>query len=203
MNVNVSIGPDSGPFALRFRAIAVAGKRRGFRLESIFWSALEVIASRNRRTLPGEIAETLRDAQDHQNASALLRARVAADLIDLWSLAEARSAAPAWGKVLMAMPTPAFALSRSEAVAAINEPMRRLLERRGLPPVADNPDGAIKVEFPTPILTRQLGLEPGAGLICNATFKAAGRLAPLRVRLVRAGDGRDEDKLTLGFPDAP
>ncbi len=36
--------------ALKFRVLSIEGKRRAFRLEAIFWSALEFIAARRRRS---------------------------------------------------------------------------------------------------------------------------------------------------------
>src|SRR5579863_10398245 len=113
--------------APRFRVVSIAGERRGFRLEQVFWSALAAIATRNRRSLAGEISATLRRTPGNLNASAMLRASLTADLFDLWDMAEGRAVRPAWGKVLAALPTPAFAATRAQAVAALNEPMRALL----------------------------------------------------------------------------
>jgi predicted DNA-binding ribbon-helix-helix protein len=193
--------PNPERLAPRFRVVSIAGERRAFRLEQVFWTALAAIARRNRRDLAGEIAASLRRAPANLNASAMLRASVTADLLDLWELAEARAVRPAWGRVIAALPTPAFAATPSQAVAALNEPMRAVLERRGLPLSASGPESTLGVELAAGAVTQLLRSDRGDFLVCNAVFRSGPHRASCRTRVVQADDGRAERRLILGFPE--
>jgi predicted DNA-binding ribbon-helix-helix protein len=190
--------------ALKFRVLSIEGKRRAFRLEAVFWSALEFIAGRRRRSLPAQVAAILRDAGDEANAAAAVRARVASDLMDLQATDAARAVSPSWEKVLKAVPHPAFALARNQAVVALNEPMWALLESRGLPRAADEaaPGERLSVELSAGALARPRAVDPGEVVLCTAIFRAAGRAANCRVRIVQAVDEREDRRLMLGFPEA-
>lgn len=193
--------PDDDRLAQRFRVVSISGERRGFRLEQVFWTALAAIAMRNRRSVAGEIAATLRRSPGNLNSSAMLRASLAADLLDLWDLAEARSARPAWGKVLAALPTPAFAATRSQAVAGLNEPMRVLLEQRGLPRSACGPESPLSVELAAGAVAQLMKAERGDFLVCSAVFRSGAHRATCRTRVVQADDDKAGHRLILGFPE--
>jgi predicted DNA-binding ribbon-helix-helix protein len=184
----------------RFRVFPIGGERRGFRLEQVFWNALAAIAERNRRDLAGEIAATLRRAPAELNASATLRASAVADLMDLWELAEAKAARPSWGKVIKALPYPAFAATRSLTLAALNDSMRVYLERRGLhAPVG--PGRSATVELADGAIVQLLKAEPDGYVICNAVFRSGQHRALSRVRVVQVDGDRSEPRLMLGFPE--
>lgn len=181
--------------ALHFRALSIDGKRRAFRLEEVFWSALNILAAHNGRTLRSEMAAMLRKTSDAANASATLRANAVAELLGLWEAERAKAAEPDWRRILMAMPCPAFALSRNGDVVGVNDPMWRLLEDRGLPKEAG---AALSVELPPAATARRPG-EANQPRVCNAIFKAANRTTVCRVRIVLNTDEQGRQQLLIGF----
>jgi predicted DNA-binding ribbon-helix-helix protein len=207
MNVQLTLGraragAGDGPHAPRFRVVSIDGKRRGFRLESIFWSALELIASHHGRTLPAQIASILQGVDDDANASAAVRSSVAAELIDISEIGKASAVNPSWEKVLTAMPHPAFALTRNQAIVALNDPMWAFLESRGLPRAPAAPNEVLGVELTAAALARRHGVDPGDFVLCNAVFRVGGRLTNCRVRIIQAAGDAGDRRLMLGFPDA-
>jgi predicted DNA-binding ribbon-helix-helix protein len=194
--------PDAAPcdsrLAPRFRVLSIAGARRAFRLEAVFWSALAAIAALNRRPLAAEIAARLTDAPDAANHSALLRAGAVADLLELWETARAHAAKPMWTKVLAAMPGPAFAATGSGRLVALNAPMRGLLERHGLAPA---PLAQASVELAAGALGQLSKAHLDQPVVCNAVFRAERSRAACRVRIVLAEPGQTDSRLIIGFPE--
>ena len=76
----------------QFRVISIGGERKAFRLEAVFWTVMRRVALRNKRSLAAEMAAALGRLSQRANQSAHLRARYAADLLDLLELAEANAA---------------------------------------------------------------------------------------------------------------
>jgi predicted DNA-binding ribbon-helix-helix protein len=181
----------------QFRVVSIGGERKAFRLEAIYWTVMDMIARRNRRTLSAEIAATLARIGGRANQSAHLRARCAADLLDLLELAEARSATPSWRAVIDGMPQPAFVMTRGLRVLQANAAMRRLLEERGL--ALDGAASPIMLEAP-PALAERVRSETGAVGVCNAVLRDGVRRCVLRTRIVSAG--ATPGSLLLGFPDS-
>ncbi|MGA0604089.1 hypothetical protein ACO2Q3_25515 [Caulobacter sp. KR2-114] len=179
----------------QFRVISIAGERKAFRLESVFWTVMGLVARRNRRSLAEEMAAALGRLGQRVNQSAHLRARYAADLLDLLEIAETNGARPDWAAVVDAMPQPAVVLTRTMKVLQLNAPMRALLNQRGLPlkastqPVIDVP----------PAIAERLGVETGAVGGCNAIFRDGAGRCVVRTRFVSAAGGAGP--LLLGFPD--
>ena len=185
----------------RFRVLSIGGERRGFRLEQVFWNAISAIATRNRRNLTEEVAVTLRRAPKGLNASAYLRASALADLMDLWEVAEAMAGRPVWTKVVKALPWPAFAVTRSQSLVALNEPMRAHLDWRGIPTSATGPESAISVELASGAIVQMLKADPEGLVVCNAVFRSGQHKALCRVRVIRVDDEKSELRLILGFPE--
>lgn len=200
----MSVAQDTSAFDLaradprleqQFRVISIGGERKAFRLEAVFWTVMRLVARRNKRTLPAEMAAALGRLGQGSNQSAHLRARYAADLLDLLELAEANTARPDWAGVVEAMPQPAVVLTRTLKVLQANAAMRTLLAQRGVPLKAD----AVPTVDVPPAIAERLGEEAGAAAGCNAIFRDGAGRCVVRTRFVSATAGGGP--LLLGFPD--
>jgi len=179
----------------QFRVVSIDGERKAFRLEAVFWTVMRLVARRNKRSLPAEMAAALGRLGHGSNQSAHLRARYAADLLDLLELAEANAVRPDWAGVVEAMPQPALVMTRTLRVLQVNAPMRSLLAARGVPLKTD---GLPMVDVP-PAIAERLGEELGASAGCNAIFRDGAGRCVVRTRFVSASGGASP--LLLGFPD--
>lgn len=180
----------------QFRIIAVRGERKAFRLERVFWQAMEAIARRNRRALSEEIAVTLAQVSPSINQSAHLRARCASDLLDLWELAESRNVTPTWRRVVEAMPGAAFAMTRSQLLLCLNGSMREHLRRKGVPLADDAGERSMKLEL-APAVIVQLRDSSGEPVECNMVFGVGAHRCVCRVRLVASNTAAEP--LVIGF----
>ncbi|ESY23377.1 ribbon-helix-helix domain-containing protein [Mesorhizobium sp. LNJC394B00] len=125
-------------FGLEFRVVARGGMRRGIRLERAFWTSLKQMAESRKCTI-GTLIEEI--AESHANAGNLTSAiRVACMLgladenLTLQKLASIKTI----NAILVACPSPAFALASSKKILTFNAPFQQLVRRQL--PVAPNED---------------------------------------------------------------
>lgn len=115
-----------------FRVVVRDGNRRGIRLERFFWTALKRFAQSRKSTLGQTVEEISHVAPETGNLTSAIRVACASWLAEenagLKRLASLRSASA----LLLACPSPAFALSSSKKILAFN-PAFQLLVRRQLP----------------------------------------------------------------------
>jgi predicted DNA-binding ribbon-helix-helix protein len=189
----------------QFKVLTLGRERRAFRLESVFWTALTAIGQRNGRSLAREVEVTLGRQAESLNHSAYLRASVASDLFDLWSVSAARARKADWANVLAAAPAGAFAMTRSRRILDVNEALVTFLRSRDLYVTAGTDVGdELFIEMGS---LAQNGLAQNGlrkedrqpFVTCQAVFRCAGRRTACRVRLVQAGDEKSEQVLMIGF----
>ena len=203
-----ALEPEAAASEPQFRVLVIDGRRKAFRLEAAFWSALEMFAGRANRTLAGEAEARLAEIPPDLNQSSALRASLASDLLDGWRDAEAKLARPQGAALVAAIPTAAFAVTARSRLTSVNAPLLSHLQRlspgRGAP--VDTLGGALRlsVEIP-PSAFAELAHDPARRFVtCQAEFRTAARRMLCRVRLVPF-DGADlSARLFLGFvePDA-
>lgn len=115
-----------------FRVVVRDGNRRGIRLERFFWIALKQFAQGRRSTLGQTVEEISNVAPETGNLTSAIRVAcarwLAEENAELKRLASLRRV----GTLLLACPSPAFALSSSKKILAFN-PAFQLLVRRQLP----------------------------------------------------------------------
>ncbi len=184
----------------QFKVLTLGKERRAFRLESVFWTALAAIGHRNGRSLAREVEVTLDRQAEPLNHSAFLRASVASDLLDLWSVSAARARKADWSNVLAAAPSGAFAMTRSRRILEVNDALVTLLRSRDLQ-VAGGRDVGDQLYIEMGSLAQNgLAKEDRQPFVtCQAVFRCGGRRTACRVRLVQAGDDKSEQVLTIGF----
>lgn len=115
-----------------FRVVVFDGNRRGIRLERFFWAALKRFTQSRKSTLGRTVEEISLVAPETVNLTSAIRVACArwlaeenAELRKLVSLRRVSA-------LLLACPSPAFALSSSKKILAFN-PAFQLLVRRQLP----------------------------------------------------------------------
>lgn len=201
--LNAEGGGEDSPYRLHFRALPIDGGRKAFRLEMIYWQALEVLAAQNGRNLAGEVQARLAHTSDQLNQSSALRASVAADLFESWKKSEAEALRPDWSAMIAALPQPAFLASRRSVLLAVNEPLLSVLQGvhpdRGAPPLNTVPGAlSLRVEVPPSVVAE---LATGRRfLICTVRFAAPGRASiACRARMIPVRGARPELANLLGL----
>jgi len=203
---------DSTPLAaeaggdLQFRVVAIGGARKAFRLESVFWRSLEVLAKRSGRTLASEIQSRLGKAGAGSNQSSALRAGLADDLLQLWTASDDKNRRQDWSKLCAAMPTPAFLINNRSVLLAVNTPLVAALEkaRVGPGPSIDSVEGAVNltVQAPAGAIAELLGDIDKRFTVCNAAFSVGNYRIACRVRLAALNAGSVDSPVIMGFLEA-
>ena len=114
----VSLRPEDT--SVEFRAVAFGTKRRGIRLERIFWKVLKELARVKNSTIGSLVEDLSKEAAEANNLSSIIRVACLNWLftqnIELVQLASLRTA----NAIIMACPAPAFALSSAKKILTFN-----------------------------------------------------------------------------------
>ncbi|MEX0956672.1 MAG: ribbon-helix-helix domain-containing protein [Rhizobiaceae bacterium] len=110
---------DSGT-ELQFRAITARGKRRGIRLERIFWDALAAAASADGRSVSEKVGIVHDGIPQGGNLASALRVVGARWMRDRLRLFERATVPANIYAILQACPAPAFALSEDKRIVHYN-----------------------------------------------------------------------------------
>jgi predicted DNA-binding ribbon-helix-helix protein len=197
------LGPEDPHNRLHFRVLTIDGARKAFRLEVIYWEALELLAERNGRSVAAEAQARLASAPENLNQASALRASLTSDLLGAWRDSEARAANPDWSAMIAALPAPAFLASRRSVLLAVNEPLLSALQgmRNGLGVPLDTVQGAmnLKVEVPASAAL-ELGRPHGRKFVlCTVAFAAQGQRIACHARLIAAQGAAPEAANLLGL----
>lgn len=126
---------DFGP---EFRVVARGGIRRGIRLERVFWASLKQMAEARKCTIGMLVDEIAESHADQGNLTSAIRVAcmrgMAEENLMLRKLASIRTI----NAILVACPSPAFALSSSKKILTFNAPFQQLVKRQL--PTAPNDD---------------------------------------------------------------
>lgn len=198
-----ALTPEQARHRLHFRVLTIDGARKAFRLEMIYWRALDVLASQNGRSVAAEVQARLANAPEDLNQSSVLRASLTADLLESWKDAEERAIRPDWSAMIAALPSPAFLVSRRSVLLAVNEPLLTVLQGlRAEPGVPLNTlEGAVKLSVEVPP-SAAAQLSPGSGrkfVICKVAFAAQGQRIACHARMVPVQGANLEAANLLGF----
>jgi len=193
--------PRDPRLSTQFRALPMGGTRKAFRLEAVYWEALQAIAARNNRTVVEEVAKSLADADPKGNDAAALRAKITGDLLDLWRVSASRQAKVDWRKLIEETPGDAFVMTVSQNLVAMNQRLCDKLSPLGIKPI-QTPEGvrgvtlAVEASAITQIERR------GAFMDCSVGFLGAGARLVRRARLGPASEPGQGQILLLGFVQA-
>jgi len=188
---------------LHFRVLSIGGARKAFRLEMIYWRAIEVMAERNGRSVAAEVEARLGKAAEHPNQSSLLRANLTSDLFEAWREAEAQLARPDWSAMVAALPTPAFLASRRSVLLAVNEPLLAMLQSLRSEPGTpfDTLQGAadLRVQVPDSVAAELRAGAERKFVVCNVTFTGQSQRIVCRARMIAAQGASPRSANLLGL----
>ncbi|MBZ9869329.1 ribbon-helix-helix domain-containing protein [Mesorhizobium sp. BR1-1-9] len=124
---------------MEFRVVARRGIRRGIRLERTFWTSLKQMAESRKCTIGMLVDEIAESQSPAGNLTSAIRVACIRDLTEenltLKRLASIRTITA----ILVACPSPAFALSSSKKILTFNAPFQQLVKRQL--PTAPSDDG--------------------------------------------------------------
>jgi predicted DNA-binding ribbon-helix-helix protein len=183
---------------LKFRVLRLGKTRKGFRLETPFWQALEIVAREKGRTLEDEISAKLDTLPEGANQSSALRVGAIEDMIAFWQVAESRASRLQWGHVLEASPSPAFALTESRRIICANSALVKAVRGHRLA------DGAGPTEISIDLPAQAVGetLRTGAHVLTNALFRSGPFRFSARARLVGHVNGAGTNRVVIGFVES-
>ncbi|MER9565639.1 ribbon-helix-helix domain-containing protein [Mesorhizobium sp. M0571] len=117
-------------FGLEFRVVTRGGIRRGIRLEKAFWMSLKQMAESRKCTIGMLIEEIAESPTKTGNLTSAIRVacinRLAGENLTLRKLASIRTI----NAILLACPSPAFALASSKKILTFNAPFQQLVMRQ-------------------------------------------------------------------------
>jgi predicted DNA-binding ribbon-helix-helix protein len=118
---------DFGP---EFRVVARGGIRRGIRLERVFWVTLKQMAESRKSTIGMLVDEIAENHAEQGNLTSAIRVAcmrgMAEENLALRKLASIRTISA----ILVACPSPAFALASSKKILTFNAPFQQLVRRQ-------------------------------------------------------------------------
>jgi predicted DNA-binding ribbon-helix-helix protein len=138
-DVATAVRPEETAFPLsfedvepEFRVVVRDGTRRGIRLERFFWTSLKKLAANRKSTLGQVVDEISRVQPETGNLTSAIRVACTRWLADQNTELRRLASLKTVNAILLACPSPAFALSSSRKILAFN-PAFQLLLRRQLP----------------------------------------------------------------------
>ena len=107
-------------FEPRFRALTVDGRRRGVRLEQVYWSAIQEILSHENMTFSDLVVQLEADHPEAPNLTSLLRVHAMNWSMENLHVLRERTSIDEITKLVDACPTPAFVLSSNKRLRTYN-----------------------------------------------------------------------------------
>ena len=117
-------------FGLEFRVVARGGIRRGIRLERVFWTSLRQMAE-NRKCTIGMLIDEIAESQTGTgNLTSAIRVACIRGLADENLALRRLASIKTINAILVACPSPAFALSSSKKILTFNASFQQLVKRQ-------------------------------------------------------------------------
>jgi len=126
------VGEKASPNSVlepRFRLLTIAGRRRAFKLEPVFWRALEQMARQREERLPTLVAQLIGD--EAGNATARLRVAAVEWYAQQAHANRLQNLKGLWQRVIDLMIEPAFIIDQSKQILFFNGAMRALVAISG------------------------------------------------------------------------
>jgi predicted DNA-binding ribbon-helix-helix protein len=169
----------------QFRVVTTGARRRGVRLERVFWKLLDDIAERRGRRRSQLIGEVLEESEGSTESVASTLRCFAASTVDFERSALLARLDPGQTNALMQQaPVPAFSINRQKKLQQVNAEFMQLLR-----PVGELAPGRSTAEFvhlalDTPIDELFAAASAAASTQCNYTLQVDDRRRRGRARLV-------------------
>ena len=113
-----------------FRVVARGKSRRGIRLERIFWQTAKSIAQRSQTTIGGLVEDISNQSLNSTNLASSIRVHCLSWMVKRAAHLEALTSTAVINSILMAVPTPAFALGANKKILAFNVAFQNLVRRQ-------------------------------------------------------------------------
>ncbi len=196
-----STGGDAGssPFDLRFRVFRRGDWRRAFRLEEVFWDALQEAADERGLKLADHVRALVEaEPAEAANSSSLLRTHAM-----VWLRARAARLQVAQGQreilhAALAAPSPCFVISATRALVSFNGEFSAYVTGRAQAASAEDVSKArLTLEHPVDRLIELLASQPGRVIICGFTIRTSAAIASGRARVTLVQPSRRD--LVVGY----
>lgn len=187
-----------------FRAINSAGKRRGFRLERVFWTALEDLTRADGVSVADFISRLHGGKTGDSGLSSLLRASIMRGLLARYDSLRARIERFNSRTIIAACPVPAFIISVDKKILFQNSAFLMYLQTRftGLDNVAALSTLKLTLETPLIDLIEQMKADGSRPKYAGFTIGHGERLLRGRLSLALAPD-MDDPPAAIAFVSGP
>jgi predicted DNA-binding ribbon-helix-helix protein len=171
--------------APEFRVVLAASKRRGVRLERLYWRLLGDIAERRNEKRPRLIASILESAAgESDNSASVLRCFVARTLEEERGELARRTTEGFAINLLQQAPIPAFAINRQKKLHQVNQEFIQLLRITAGDMSQKTPHEVVEMTLDTPIEELFALSAEGSSTHCNYHIQLDGRQRRGRAKLV-------------------
>jgi len=176
---SAALGGDGEPL---FRVLNIGGRRRGVRLERIFWRLLDDLAGRRGVKRSTLVHDVLRDDQGENVASALRC--FAANAVDAERSAFATYLIPAnIVGLLQQAPVPAFAINRQKKLQQVNQEFMQLLRPTPITSTGKATAEHVHLSLDTPI-EELFDAAGGQPTLCNYSLQVDDRRRRGRAKMI-------------------
>ncbi|KGF69504.1 hypothetical protein LL06_11145 [Hoeflea sp. BAL378] len=154
---------ESDHFKPHFRAIRSGGKRRGFSLERVFWTALEELTKADGVSVADYIERLDADRTGASGLSSQLRASIMQRILERYEGLQDRTGLHTSRAIVSACPVPAFIISVDKKILFQNSAFLMYLQTRfiGLDTAAALADVRLSLETPLVDVIEQMKTESG------------------------------------------
>jgi predicted DNA-binding ribbon-helix-helix protein len=169
----------------QFRVVTTGSRRRGVRLERVFWKLLDDIAERRGLKRSKLIGEVLEEAADNNESVASILRCFAASTVDLERTLLASRMNPSHTIALMQQaPMPAFSINRQKKLQQVNAEFMQLLRPIG-EVAGSRPTGEfVHLALDTPIDELFAAASAAPSTQCNYTLQVDDRRRRGRAKIV-------------------
>ncbi|WP_417413537.1 ribbon-helix-helix domain-containing protein [Hoeflea sp.] len=195
---------DTDLFKPHFRAINSSGKRRGFRLEGVFWSALESITRSDGLSIADYVSK-LNDVKTGDNGlSSYLRASIMQRVLEQHDRLNARFNNFNSRAIVAACPVPGFIISADKKILFQNSGFLMYLQTRftGLDSIEALSNIKLTIETPLNDLIEEMRRDSSRPKSTGFTVAYGERRARGRLSLALAPDF-DEPAAAIAFVSGP
>lgn len=188
----------------QFRVVTTGDRRRGVRLERVFWKLLDDIAARRGLKRSSLIAEVLENAAEGTESVASTLRCYAATTIDIERNTLLARINPQQMIALMQQaPVPAFAINRQKKLQQVNAEFMQLLRptlNAGGPGAARNVADFVHLSLDTPIDELFHAARSAPSTQCNYTLQVDDRRRRGQAKIVLVPDDRLETLVGYVLP---
>jgi predicted DNA-binding ribbon-helix-helix protein len=195
------VEPTAGgnPAETRFRIFRRGEWRRAFRLEQVFWTALEEAAAEK----GAKVADYVRSIVESEpegaaNSSSLLRVHAATWLQARIARLEIAQQQREILHAALAAPLPCFVISATRALVSFNSEFSAYVTGRAQAASAEDVSKArLTLDIPVDRLVEVLAGQPGRVVLCGFNIRSSAAIASGRARVTLAQPSRRD--LVVGY----